>query len=204
MCIKIKISGKVHLLQELETQNTDLIQFDIFYTFCTFPIMPSKSCCTILWVKNRSPVVILFSKNKTLDAFLSKQIFSVSYTDTFTYAWHMLRQDTWWQGSLALSIRNRRNWVLIYQQMYLSVYAPLSCNNSVMTETQVSLDTSLPSADVKIFIPFFFPPHLLFLASEYNHICKLIQISTFNRLKSVLPMPKHITEDQILCIIHFY
>lgn len=147
----------MHLLQKLEIQNTDFIQFDIFYAFCTFPIMPSRSCCIISWVKNRSLVVILFSKNKTLDAFLSKQIFSVSYADAFTYAWHMLREYTWWQGSLALSIRNRWNWVLIYQQMYLSVYPPLSCNNSVMTVTQVSLDTSLPSADVNVFIPFFFP-----------------------------------------------
>lgn len=129
---------------------------------------------------SRSLVGILFSRNESLDAFLSKHMFLVSYADTFSSTWHMLREDTWWQGSLALSIGNRHNCVLIYQKMYLAVYTLLSCNNSVMTETQVSVDTSLPSGNVKIFIPFFFYcflPPLPFLASECNHRCNTLWIS---------------------------
>ena len=63
---------------------------------------------------------------------------------------------------------------------YLAVYALLSCNNSFLTETQVSVDSSLPSSYVKIFSPFFFPLFSSlppFLTPECNHRCKNIWLS---------------------------
>lgn len=82
-----------------------------------FPVLSYKSCHTFLWVKSRNLIVILFTKNKALDAFVPKQTFSVCYADTFSSTWHMFRENTWWQESLALSIRNRHNCVSSYRKM---------------------------------------------------------------------------------------
>lgn len=51
---------------------------------------------------------------------------------------------------------------------YLALYTVLSCNNSFLTETQVSVDPSLPFENGNICNPFFFfycfPPCLLFFS----------------------------------------
>lgn len=61
---------------------------------------------------------------------------------------------------------------------YLAVYGLLSCNNSLLTETQFSVDPSSPSADVSFFNPVFFSLFsslpAFFLPSECNHRCKIL------------------------------
>lgn len=97
-----------HILQKHRNRlNIQSLFNFVSFVHGAFPILPYRSCLG----------VILFAKNGTLYAFLSKQSFSVSYADTFSSTWHMLREHTWWRESLALSIRNRHNCVLIYQKM---------------------------------------------------------------------------------------
>lgn len=159
-CIKIRI---LYILQKHKKGFKIQPPFN-FVSFINdeFPMLSSKSCHTFLWVKSRNLVLILFTKNKTLDAFVSKQIFSVCYLQLIpSAALDICSEKILGDRKVWLWVSETDTTVVLVTEKckgsYLAVYGLLSSNNSLLTETQFSVDLSLPSADVRFFNPFFFP-----------------------------------------------
>lgn len=100
-----------------EIQNTTSLSFCIFHRWCiSYSDLQYRSWQSF-WELKVGALWYCFQRMRHLMLFFQSRFFSVSYADTFSSTWHMLRENTWWQGSLALSIRNRHNCVLIYQKM---------------------------------------------------------------------------------------
>lgn len=157
MCIKIKINMNIHILQNHKNRLKIQPPFN-FISFIdgAFAILLYRTCHILM---SRSLVVILFSKNETFHAFLSKKIFQSA----------MLIPSAALDICSEKRVGDRRVWLWVSEtdttvfsftkkckSSYFAVCTLLSCNNYFMTKTQVSVVPSLPSADVKIFNPFFF------------------------------------------------
>lgn len=124
-------------------------------------------CCISYAVLQKLPyllvslvILFVFTKNKTLDAFVSKQIFQSAMLIP-SAALDICSEKILGDRKVWLWVSETDTTVFLVTKKckgsYLAVYGLLSWNNSLLTETQFSADSSSPSADVRFFNPFFFP-----------------------------------------------